>query len=326
MGNLLEPFFPTPKEEFPPTGVKRVDEITNNVKQIIATVNRPEEIMNEWKYRTFNLQPPSEVTALLDDAKAFAQGPQNIIKKHLVLFEDVPKLLQNPALLLQDPQRAKEKIEAIAGAPEKIREDYTEITTGFKELGDNSMTIVGNSSKYVEDYKKTIDEEYQKALDYLHEVPKIVPILVDSVEKLNTFEENLKQELTKFSGGLCSAARSLQLIKHNLTSLQKYKKKYEEEIAVAQGIAGQAIEKAKEVEKLLNQGRAYQKQAEETLEKIQKVKQDIEEYQKKIQEWKEKFEDLQRKQGAVQAIMQSAQSGDAKEFIGTAFSQVKNFF
>lgn len=318
---IIQSLFPTPTEEFPPTGVRSVDDIVNKVKEVIAVVNRPEQMMNEFKYRSLNVPPPTEASELVNQSKALFDSPNQVVKQNSKIMEEVPKILYNPSQIFADPMNFVAKMKELLGDPNVLKESYQGIIEQFKKVGESAQNLAGSVPGYIDNYKKLIDEEYQKMLDYLNELPTIVPIIKDAIEKLNGFEETLKAEMSKFSGGLCSAARSLQLIKHNLNSLQKYKKKYEEEINTAEEIVGKALEKKKEVEGLIEQAQKYQKQAEDIQAQILATKTKVEQMQENAQEWIKKVQDLQNKEGEMKAL---AEKG--KGMAQNAFGVVKGFF
>jgi len=321
MGNVLEKFFPTPTEEFPATGVRSVDDITNNVKLVIETAKKPQQMIQE--YKDMKLTPPAEATDVYNEANDLVKAPQTVLKENSRIINEIPKVLNNPAQILADPAKFAQRMKELIGDPEALVTEYRTLIERFKQLALNSQALIGNADKYIQDYQNLITGEYQKILTYLKELPEIIPIIQDCIGKLGTFEESLKAELTKFSGGLCSAARSMQLIKHNLNSVQKYKTQYESELGVAQEVVGKAIEKRKEVEEMVEKAQAMQKEAENTIQKIQETKQTFEHYQTQANDWIAKVKDLENKQEEIKNMGNNF--NQAKEFATNVFGQIKNY-
>lgn len=318
---IIQSLFPAPTEEFPPTGVRSVDNIVNDVKLIITTVEKPEKMMNEFKYRQMNVAPPAEATELINQSKSLMDTPGQIVKANSKIVEEVPKILSNPSAILADPVNFMNKMKELLGDPNILKQNYQIIIDQFGKVSENATNLVNSIPNYVNDYKKLVQEDYQQMVDYLNSLPEMVPIIEDAIVKMNTFEESLKAEMSKFSGGLCSAARSMQLIKRNLESLQKYKKKYEEELGVAKEIVVTALEKKKEVEGLITQAQAYQKQAEDMQVQILATKTKVEQMQKDAQGWIQKVQDLQNKEGEMKNL-----ADKAKNMAENAFGVVKGFF
>jgi len=321
MGNVLEKFFPTPTEEFPPTGVRSVDDITNNVKLVIETAKRPQQMIQE--YKDMKLTPPAEATEVYNEANDLVKAPQTVLKENSRIINEIPKVLNNPAQILADPTKFAQRMKELIGDPEALVTEYRTLIERFKQLALNSQALIGNADKYIQDYQNLITGEYTKILDYLKELPEIIPIIQECIAKMGTFEESLKGELGKFSGGLCSAARSMQLIKHNLNSVQRYKKQYKSELGVAQEVVGKAIEKKKEVEEMVEKAQTMQKEAENTIQKIKDTKQTFEHYQTQANDWIAKIKDLENKQEEIKNMGNNF--NQAKDFASNVFGQIKNY-
>lgn len=325
MGNVLEKFFPTPTEEFPATGVRTVDDITNNVKLVIETAKKPQQMIQE--YKDMKLTPPAEATEVYNDANELYRAPQTILSENARIVSEIPKVLENPSKILADPANFAQRLKELIGDPEKLVAEYRTLIEKFKQLAENSQGLVGNANKYIEDYKNLIEGEYTKILTYLKDLPEMVPVIQECIEKLGTFEESLKAELAKFSGGLCSAARSMQLIKHNLNSVQKYKTQYESELGVAQEVVAKAIEKRKEVEDMVEKAKTMQQEAENTIKKVQDTRQTFEHYQTQANDWITKVRDLQNKQEQLKNMPTNLnQAKDyATNVASNVYGQFKNF-
>jgi len=219
MGNIL---YEEPKEDFPPTGVKRVDDIINNVKKLAELALKPAKLIEEFKALTFIFKLPSDpFSDIPEPSKAMLTNPdnaialcktlitqyENMIKEYTQLGENLKTMLEGELQktidflkeLVTIPKIISDLLEGIANADKILNEEVEKLKKNpLKFCGTGkSLFYIRHNLKSLEKLKNKYAPELNTAKEYAEKgqakLKEVEDIYKKGVELKNKFEEKKRK-------------------------------------------------------------------------------------------------------------------------------------